>query len=71
MRFDDLFKKAFEDDNTIIDEASQEEITVEQINADATDAFTEIEVQGEVSVEQIKVNDEKSSKGDKSLGVRQ
>lgn len=70
MRFDDLFKKAFEDDNTITDEASQEEITVEQINVDATDAFTEIEVQGE-SVEQIKVNDEKSSKGDKSLGARQ
>ncbi|KAF3333981.1 helicase SKI2W isoform X1 [Carex littledalei] len=62
VRFDDLFKKAFEDDNTITDEASQEEITVEQINADATDAFTEIEVQGEVSAEQIKVNDEKSSK---------
>lgn len=64
VHFDDLFKKAFEDDNIITDTASQEEITVEQLDGDATNTFTDVEVQEEESVEQIKVDDEKSGKGD-------
>jgi hypothetical protein len=62
--FDDLFKKAFEDDNIITDTAFQEETAGEQIGVGATDTFTEIEVQGEISVEQVKADDKESSKGD-------
>ncbi|KAJ3685614.1 hypothetical protein LUZ61_014778 [Rhynchospora tenuis] len=59
VHFDDLFKKAFEDDNII---------TVEKMNADPTDIITEIDPQGEINVEQIKTADEKSGT-DTHIGI--
>ncbi|KAJ4781291.1 ATP-dependent RNA helicase [Rhynchospora pubera] len=68
VRFDDLFKKAFEDDDVIIDKNSHEEITVEKINANPTDIITEIDSQGEINVEQIETADAKSET-DTHIGI--